>query len=474
MKRKSFTLKAVSFISILSVVICCFSGCKLKFKLKGDSAAERYKKADEKLSSTVAVGMETVYNIKYKYFNVTTEDTIKTEVSFIRDGDKYSDYYTKQVFDKGDSITDLTVIYTENELYYSAVYDDENRFLFRSAETADGFCSFLDSLSSSDEKIDYSLFSSVTSATADNETVITFSDADESCLETINDVFDFVSGDYNENAKAVECTATAVITADNELKSEGLDIVFDCANDNVSLVISATNDYDYSDNIVIAAPVNADEYNEIGSVTLLFDALAAKSGILDGNSGKYEITMKAEMPFNQYTYEGNATAEYSFDDSGLFTFAIDINDVYKVGVQTELGSSKVSYDGVNIHYESDGETVDQEVPKEDAISYFTSVLYQSCADLSVVSGIRSEDIEGVRRIYCTYGSDALSDAMIGSFGSFGLDTESSFTISDDGEFYYDVDSDGNYAGSGIGYSVTFTEGKQKYDCKCSCISKKIG
>lgn len=474
MKRKSIFLRAVSIIAVLCTVICCFSGCKLKFKLKGDSAFDRYKKANEKLSSTVAVGMETKYNIKYKYYNVTTEDVIKSDISFIRDGDKYSDYYIKQVFDMGDSVTDSTIVYTANELYYSSITDETDRFMFRSFETADGFCNFLDNISSSDKEVDYSSFSSVKSSTVGNETVITFSGADETCLETITDIFSLVSDRYNENSKVIECTAKAVITADNELKSEALDLVFDCASDNESFAISATNDYNYSDNIVISAPVNADEYNEIGSVSLLFDALAAKSGILDGDSGKYEITMKAEVPFNQYSYVTDVTAEYSVDDSGLFTFLMDIDEVYKVGVQTELGNTKISYDGKNLRYDSDGESIDQEITHEEALNYFSSVLFQSCADLSVVSGIRSEDIEGIKRIYCTYGSDAINDAVIGSFGSFGLDTESSFSIANDGEFYYDIDSEGNYAGSGIGFSATFTEGKQKYECKCSCISKKIG
>lgn len=461
----------MSVALVFAVIVCCFSGCKFKRLSKEESITKMFDNASQNMSDIAAMGMSTNISVTHKRFNVTTNDTIVSDVSYIREKDGYSDYYLNQTVDEGETVSKTSVIYTGGELYFNISDDAVDYIMYRSTETPDSFSEFLDNILSGDSKdLSPSGFSVLDAKRSGSNVIINMSGPDESTLSVIDEMFSAATEMYTESAKATDCTFEVVITGDEKIKYEIITAQFDCGSDSESLSFTANSDYDISGDVVVSPPINADDYKKVGSVPLFWEVVRSTDDILVADNGSFDISLKVEVPFNQYLFENNVVAKYDIDKDGLFTFSVNIDVVYKVGVQTELGSRIIDYDGYTMTYSENDISAEDELSQDDAMDYFISIVTGGSADLTFVSGVRSENVGDVKRIYFTYDSSSLSDAVIGSFGNFGLDTESSFTIGNDCEFYYDIDKDGNYAGSGMGYTATVTEGKQKYECKCSYIS----
>ncbi len=473
MNTKKSVLSVISLALFFAVIICSFSGCKFKRLSKKESITQIFVKASENMSETAAMSASSNISVTHKRFNVTTNDTITSDASYIRDKDSYSDYYIGQTIDKGETLSKTSVIYTGGELYFNIGDETADHILYRSTEDADSFSAFLDNILSGDtEDLSPSGFSVVDAKKSGSNVIINMSGPDEKSLSAVDEMFLTVTEMYTESAKATDCTFEIVITGDEKIKYEIVTAQFDCGSDSETLSLTANTDYDTSGSVIVSPPINAGDYKAIGSVPLFWEVVKSTDDILVADNGSFDISLKIEMPFNQYLYENNVVASYDTDKDGLFTFSINVDVVYKVGVQTELGSRIIDYDGYTVKYSENDVSAEEELSQDEAVDYFISMVTGGSADLTFVSGVRSENVDNVKRIYFTYDSSSLSDAVIGSFGNFGLDTESSFTIGNDCEFYYDIDKDGNYAGSGMGYTATVTEGKQKYECKCSYISSR--
>lgn len=140
----------MSLALVFTVIICSFSGCKFKRLSKMESITQIFDKASENMSETAAMSASSNISVTHKRFNVTTNDTITSDASYIRDKDSYSDYYISQTIDKGETLSKTSVIYTGGELYFNIGDETADHILYRSTEDADSFSAFLDNVLSGD------------------------------------------------------------------------------------------------------------------------------------------------------------------------------------------------------------------------------------------------------------------------------------------------------------------------------------
>ncbi len=103
MNTKKSVHSVISLALVFAVIICSFSGCKFKRLSKMESITQIFDKASENMSETAAMSASSNISVTHKRFNVTTNDTIASDASYIRDKDSYSDYYINQTIDKGET-----------------------------------------------------------------------------------------------------------------------------------------------------------------------------------------------------------------------------------------------------------------------------------------------------------------------------------------------------------------------------------
>lgn len=71
----------MSVALVFAVIVCCFSGCKFKRLSKEESITKMFDNASQNMSDIAAMGMSTNISVTHKRFNVTTNDTIVSDVS---------------------------------------------------------------------------------------------------------------------------------------------------------------------------------------------------------------------------------------------------------------------------------------------------------------------------------------------------------------------------------------------------------